>query len=300
MRATDRVRIRPTESRHPAVRDPLNSVGRGTHRIRSIRPSYDRALRGYPYRSWTPYYDISGVNYPWYWYHRPWYRYHTPWYWYSWYGPWSYPDYYGSYFYYGDWWWDGWGLGTGLYYEPFYDRPDEGVIEVTERVVDSGVPPAFASPDIAEAKRLFEKERYGEAAEMYRQVSLSDESNAFVRLAQAHCLLADKRYEYAAYVVRKTVGLDPDWEEIFKHLRGYYADWGIFVNQVVGLERYVAQRPDNIAARLLLGYAYLFWDRHDDAASVLRSLVSYRPQDNGARYFLSMVEGGEEKPETDS
>ena len=79
------------------------------------------------------------------------------------------------------------------------------------------------------------------------------------------------------------------------HLRGYYSDWGDFVNRVAKLERYVSDRPGNTAARFLLGYAYFFWDRDEDAASVFRGLLAEEPQDNGARYFLGLVEESGEK-----
>jgi tetratricopeptide (TPR) repeat protein len=228
---------------------------------------------------------------------------------YSWYTPrWWYPYYDASYFYYGDWGWGGWGAGASFYYSPSYYNPGyygsyesyEPAMQVTERVADYGTTEDFPSPDVDEAKRLFDDGRYSEAAEMYRRLSLAYGSDPFVRLAHAHCLLADGRYEYAAYVVRKAIGLNPDWEQVFMQLRAYYADWAIYADHVEELERYIAEKPSNTATRFLLGYTYLFWGRYRDSAGVFRSLQARQPEDNGVSYFLGMTESLGKRPETSS
>jgi len=282
-RSTDRVRVSPSTSRHPAVRDPARSVGRTVHR------QYDYTT---PY-SWSTYYYDGPHYYVGLGFGYPWYSYHRPSYWCSWYDPWWYP-------YYGGWWWGGWGFGGAWYYSPSYEYPVEPQIEVTERVIRSGIPPDYAAADAGQAKEWFEKGRYGDAAEVYRRLSAAGDGEMLFGLAHAHCLLADERYEYAAYVVRKTVGHDPDLTEVFLHLRGYYADWGVFVNQVVKLERYVRDEPQNSAARFLLGYVYLFWDRCDEAALVLRGLLALEPQDRGAKSLLRLAEKRENLSRTDS
>jgi len=295
-----RGRVRPTALRRPTVRDPRHSVGRTTHRIRRPAQPYDRSGTTYPYYPWRPYYTVPlRTHYDWYWYHRPFYSYssYRPRWWYPYYD--TFYPYYG----YGGWWWNDWGMGASFSYSPSYDysyASYEPAVTITERVVDSGTPAGFTSPDSAEADRLFDDGRYSEAAEMYRQLSFAHESDVFVRLAHAHCLLADGRYEYAAYVVRKAAGLDPDWEQIFMQLRGHYGDWGIYVDQVTELEQYIAEKPDNTAARFLLGYAYLFWDRYGDAAGVFRSLLARQPEDNGVRYFLGTTESLEKRGEASS
>jgi len=66
VRSSGRVRVRPSVSHHPIVRDPLNSVGRVTHR----RHSYWTSRYGIPYyyyripyyRYWRPYYYIGRVG----------------------------------------------------------------------------------------------------------------------------------------------------------------------------------------------------------------------------------------------
>jgi cytochrome c-type biogenesis protein CcmH/NrfG len=83
-------------------------------------------------------------------------------------------------------------------------------------------------------------------------------------------------------------------------LRGHYGDWGIYVDQVTELEQYIAEKPDNTAARFLLGYAYLFGDRYGDAAGVFRSLLARQPDDNGVRYFLGTTETLEKRGEAGS
>jgi len=284
---TSRGRVRPT------VRDRSRPVGRTTHRV--VRP-YDGRWPYYDHYPWRPYYR---TYYPYYWHYRPSY-------WCSWYRPcWWYPYYSGWYLYYGDWSYGGWGVGTSFYhgYSPSYYYVHESpqpAIEVAEPVVYYETPTDAASPDLAEARSLFDSGRYSEAAEIYRRLSIASESDAFVRLAHAHCLLACGRYEYAAYVVRTTVALYPDWEQMFTQLRDYYSDWGVFVNQVVELERYIAEKPDNTAARFLLGYAYLFWDRYGDAAGVFRSLLARQPEDNAVHYFLGMTVSRQTPPEADS
>jgi hypothetical protein len=288
VRSPERIRVRPTVSHHPIVRDPLNSVGRVTH----LRHSY-----GTP-RYWSPYYHHWS---PYYYHHwRPYYysgwRYWYPSYWY--YSPWWWYSYYGAYYpYWYDWWWDGWGVGGTWYYSSRYDRPDRTRVEVTERVVPAGRPPEYAAPDYgtadaAQATLWFEQGRYSDAAEVYRRLSLADDADPLVGLAHVHCLIADGRYRYAAYVLRKTIEDDADWHELFMHARGYYPDWGVFVNHVATLERYVEDNPGNVAARFLLGYAYLFWDRCDDAVSLFHEVVAQEPQDRGARYLLSLAEEG--------
>jgi len=173
-------------------------------------------------------------------------------------------------------------------------------VEVTERVVTSARPPEFAAPDAVQAKMWFEQGRYSDAAEMYRRLSLADDGDPLVGLAHVHSLIADGRYRYAAYVLRKTIQRDADWNEVFMHVRGYYPDWGVFVNHVAKLERYVEDNPGNVTARFLLGYAYLFWDRCDDAASVFHEVVEQDPQDRGARYLLSLAEERANRPRQSS
>jgi|GEM_PF-2971845 len=299
-RSPERIRVSPSTSRHPVVRDPAISVGRTTHPRYShatprTRHSYYPYYRYYPYYDYYPYYYF-GLSFGY-----PWYSYYRPWYWCSWYDPWGwYPYYSGWYPYYHDWWWDGWGFGGAWYYSPRYDYTYDSPVEVTERVIRSGTPPDYAAADAVQAKDWFEKGRYGDAAEVYRRLSLAEDEGMLAGLAHAHCLLADERYEYAAYVVRKTVGDDPDLTEVFLHLRGYYPDWAVFVNQVVKLERYLQEKPENGAARFLLGYAYLFWDRCDEAASVFRELLAQEPQDRGAQSLLRLAEKNEERSRTDS
>jgi thioredoxin-like negative regulator of GroEL len=171
---------------------------------------------------------------------------------------------------------------------------------VTERIVPSGKPPEYASPDAAQARTWFEQGRYSDAAEVYRRLSLADGGDPLVGLAHVHCLVADGRYDYAAYVLRKTIEREADWNEIFMHVRGYYADWGVFVNHVAKLEQYTGEHPYNVSAKFLLGYSYLFWDRCEDAASLLREVVGQEPQDRGARYLLSLAEERANRPRQSS
>ena len=289
------VRVSPSTSRHPVVRDPAISLGRTTHPRYSHTTPRTRHSYPYSYSSYYPYYYVGlGFGYPWYSYYRPWY-------WSSSYYPWGwYPYYSGWYPYYDDWWWDGRGFGGAWYYSPGYDYPDYPPVEVTEQVIPSGPSPDYAAAGAEQAKEWFEKGRYGDAAEVYRRLSVVDDGEVLPGLAHAHCLLADERYEYAAYAVRKTIGHAPDLTEVFLHLRGYYPDWGVFVNQVVKLERYVHEKPGNTSARFLLGYAYLFWDRGEDAASVFRGLLAQEPQDPGVQSLLRLAQEHEDRSRSNS
>lgn len=296
IRSTDRVRISPRTSNHPIVREPGQSVGRTTHLIHSVVRPYDRWAYGnhnyYRYH-WYPYYYFGfGI-------HSPWYSYHRPWCYDSWYDPWwGYPYYSGWYFPYYDPGWNGWGFSAT--YQPQYEYPDDPPVEVTERVIRPGTSQSFDGADMGQAARLFGRGRYAEAAEVCRRLSLTNQKDPLVRLSHVQCLIADERYDYAAYILKQTIDLNPDWNEIFMRVRGYYPDWGIFVSQLSQLERYISEKPNDADAKFLLAYTYLFSDRRHDAATVLRGILDQHPKDNAAHAFLRLAEADGKPSETNS
>ena len=72
-----------------------------------------------------------------------------------------------------------------------------------------------------------------------------------------------------------------------------------YTNQLRDLEAFVKDKPDNAAARFVLGYHYLVAGHQDAARAAVRRVVDLEPKDRVAQQLLSGLEKADE-PQADS
>ncbi len=139
-------------------------------------------------------------------------------------------------------------------------------------------PAATAAPDSAAVARdrylelgdqAFYEGRYDDAVHYYaKAVSFADE-DAMLYLVLSDALFATGDYHYGAYALRRALELDPTQATQSIDKRTFYADPSSFERQLAVLERYLADRPTDADARLLLAANYLFGAAPADALETL-------------------------------
>jgi hypothetical protein len=140
-----------------------------------------------------------------------------------------------------------------------------------------------------QADQKFARGLYPQAALLYHKAMKLDKTDALARFAVAHSLFALGVYKTAGQNLR--VGLDkfPDWGLVNLDLRKFYVKQATFFNKLVALKKYVAARPHDRDARLLLGYAYYFSGQRKAGLSIFKQLVDEPAGDNHAELFLKLA-----------
>jgi hypothetical protein len=106
--------------------------------------------------------------------------------------------------------------------------------------------------------RAFRERRYADAVHFYAKAVEFRPNDGVLYLVLSDALLATGDYHYGAFALRRALELDPTLADqgIDKHT--FYSDPSDLDAQLQTLERYLADRPTDGDARLLLAANYLF------------------------------------------
>ncbi len=216
----------------------------------------------------------------------PWYGWYSPWYvcnyWWSY--PWAYyrpyayyPAYYGASPYYAS--------VVNYYYETQPAEPAVQQVEVVEVVEGEGVAANVAQePDdprgrsaswyLQQGDQAFREGRYGDAADYYTKAAAFAPDDGLMFLVLSDALLATGDYHYGAYALRRALKLDDSLFETPVDKHDFYADPSEFDRHVAILENYLADRPGDDDARLLLAANYLNGLRPAAAVDLLEEPIA--------------------------
>jgi hypothetical protein len=144
----------------------------------------------------------------------------------------------------------------------------------------------LAERHVALADVYFRDGRYQDAADSYlRALSyLADDASIHFALADALFALGD--YHYAAFMIGKALDLDPELAELTIDKRTFYADAKAFESQLETLRRYVAEKPYDAAAQLVLGYNLRFSGDDSGAERAFARVLEIDKRSTAAELFL--------------
>jgi tetratricopeptide (TPR) repeat protein len=248
----------------------------------------------------------------WYWRYRCSYGYYWnssyPWYGYSYCWPKSYycPSVYVSYRYYGDVYDDAYDDGS------YYSTAGSSVVvqegqtagNENETIVSGStahVPRAAgATARTTEAEHhvslgdfYFKEERFQEAVDSYLRALALAPDDASIRFVLADALFATGDYHYAAFMIREALDRDPGLARADTDKRTFYKDAATFERQLDVLRKYVAEKPYDAAAQLVLGYNFKFSKRSAEAKDVFARVLELDKSDAAARVFLDAIRAEE-------
>jgi hypothetical protein len=130
--------------------------------------------------------------------------------------------------------------------------------------------------------RAFREGRYADAVHFYARAVEFAPEEAVLYLVLSDGLFATGDYHYGAFALRKALELDPTLVSSGIDKHEFYADPREFDAQLAQLESYLADRPGDDDARLMLAANYLFGGRPAAAVDLLGSEASARLLDDDA------------------
>ncbi|MEZ6037093.1 MAG: hypothetical protein R3F29_06410 [Planctomycetota bacterium] len=153
-------------------------------------------------------------------------------------------------------------------------------------VVDSS-PEALAARYVELGDFYFRADRFEDAAEAYAKARSYAPDDASVHFVLADAVFANKDYHYAAFLIAEAVRLEPGIVTAKTDKREFYADPALFEAQLDELQRYVADKPYDAWAELVLGYNLRFSDRTTRAVAAFRRVLELDPGNPTATAFLA-------------
>jgi tetratricopeptide (TPR) repeat protein len=162
------------------------------------------------------------------------------------------------------------GFGYSMYQNPFFQAPPadtplppadnyaQPIINVTQAFPESGQQP----PPLPEtASQLFDAARAAFKQVDYKtaltktELALKDFPNdPVLHEFRALVLFAEGQYRQAAAVIHSVLASGPGWD--WTTMSSLYADTDTYNNQLAGLEKAAADKPDDAALQFLLAYQY--------------------------------------------
>jgi hypothetical protein len=138
----------------------------------------------------------------------------------------------------------------------------------------------------------FRQGRYEEAAESYVRALAYVPDDGALHFVLADALFAQGDYHYAAYMIGKGLGLDPGLAQAEADKREFYDDPKAFDAQLATLRTYLADKPYDAAAHLVLGYNLRFSGQDAEAMASFRRVTEIDPGNAAAKAFLEAIAAG--------
>lgn len=201
--------------------------------------------------------------------------------------------------------WDGADLGNSIILMNLPGAPDVDVY-LKQRTKDLAAdekakPGEKADKEVEHEKRNAERDKllddadakfirglYPQAALLYQKAMKVDETDAIARFAVAHSLFALGAYKTAGKNVRMALAKLPDWPAVDLELRKFYKEQGVFAAKLDKLREFVRQHPDDVDAKLLLGYCWHFSGKQDAALEMFNELAEKPGGDKEAERFVNL------------
>ena len=128
--------------------------------------------------------------------------------------------------------------------------------------------------------------RYEDAAEAYAKARGHSPKDASVHLVMADAVFANGDYHYAAFLIAEAVRLDAAIVSADTDKRAFYGDPKDFDTQMAALRRYIAAKPYDAWAQLVLAYNLRFGGRRTAAIAAFRRVLELDPGNPTAQAFL--------------
>lgn len=124
---------------------------------------------------------------------------------------------------------------------------------------------------LADGDAAFRERRYGDAAHYYAKAIELRPEEGVLYLVLSDALFATGDYHYGAFALRRALEFEPSLAQSDIDKREFYSDPAEFERQLQLLERFLADRPTDADARLLLAANYLFSRRPNLAIDLLEA-----------------------------
>jgi tetratricopeptide (TPR) repeat protein len=146
----------------------------------------------------------------------------------------------------------------------------------------------------------FSEARYKEASENYLRALTYAPEDASIHFVLADTLFALGDYHYAAFLIGRALVHDPEFARVEADKRRYYLDRSLFEKQLATLRNYLADKPYDAAAHLVLGYNLKFSADPEGAKVEFRRVLEIDPHQEAAKLFLAALEApkAESRPES--
>ncbi|MBK8976174.1 MAG: tetratricopeptide repeat protein [Planctomycetes bacterium] len=160
----------------------------------------------------------------------------------------------------------------------------------------AGEEPAAPAPEISPAQRhldlgdfYFRRGRYDEAAESYMRALAYVPDDGSVHFVVADALFAQGDYHYAAYMIGKGLELDSGLSRADADKRTFYENPTDFDRQLATLRAYLAEKPYDAAAHLVLAYNLKFSGEPVEAVKAFARVLEIDPGNRAAKSFLEAM-----------
>lgn len=162
--------------------------------------------------------------------------------------------------------------------------PPENQVEQAQAAMDQALN-AFYNKDFYSAMTLVDKALTGLP------------HDTAVHEFRALVLFALGKYDQAAEALYAILSVGPGWD--WTTMLGLYADRETYSQHLDRLERHVATRPSDAAARFVLGYHYLTLNFPEEAVEQFRKVVELKPSSSLASQMVQLVESSLKGESTD-
>ncbi|GAB4149477.1 MAG: hypothetical protein Fur0037_17800 [Planctomycetota bacterium] len=302
-----------TRSAPPSAEPRLNPRRGGTtpgsRRFSGSRGHYGGIFRGI-YGSYGGYHGWNSAwSYPsiylssWFWGDCFWYGFSPSWWWYaSWYDDWSW-NWASPYRCSSLWWWPSRYYYPAIYsttyyvdwddddYEPIYVSAEPGTAAVAASAAPEPTPLELARKYLGLGDFYFSEGRFAEAAEAYARARTYAPEDPTILFALCDAAFATGDYHFAAYLIGEALRLDPAMASADTDKRLLYKDVSVFEKQMATLRAYIAEKPYDAMAQLVLAYNLKFSDHPTEAIAAFRRVLEIDPESRAARVFLDELTG---------
>lgn len=178
---------------------------------------------------------------------------------------------------YVDEYWD-----DGAYYTSYAEPSEPDASEPARSDVDAGAL-------LASGWEQFRAGAYLEALVSFRQSVLANPDDPQAKVAFAQGLFAIGNYADAAFLIRRSFELLPDWPVTGEDPRARYADPADHAEQLVALRGFLERVPGDPAATLVLAVQNYFTGDLSAAREAFSLLAALDPEDLVAKRFLERL-----------
>lgn len=180
-------------------------------------------------------------------------------------------------------------VGEAVQYEPSSGKAVDPVVAGVLGQSGPDTSMRLVQQYLANGDAAFRESRYGDAAHHYAKAIELKPEEGVLYLVLSDALLATGDYHYGAFALRRAFELEPTLVESDIDKRTFYRDPREFDDHMQLLERFLADRPTDVDARLLLAVNYLFSARPELAVDLLEagSSAELRAESTGQRVLAA-------------
>jgi hypothetical protein len=210
-----------------------------------------------------------------------------------WYDTYCYPSYWWNSY----WWWPSSIYCPSWYYAGYptssvvvVERGEPEQVVAAGRVTRDPTPAELARQFVDLGDYYFKEARFADAVEAYTKAANHAPGDAPLQFLLADALFATGDYHHAAYRIVQALRLDPALATVDTDKRLAYGDLGLFERQMQTLMNYLAEKPYDAMAHLVLGYNLKFSGKPEDAKKAFQRVLEIDPTSAAAKTFLDAIE----------